>query len=82
MVIFMNFSDILFLVIFLREAMGEDPNAKKKEDKEEQSKSRKQIEESRQVGVHRRSYTVHLCHLCKHFFSPDVHPCIQGTHKC
>ncbi|XP_072029395.1 dynein regulatory complex protein 1-like isoform X2 [Amphiura filiformis] len=31
-----------------REAMGEDPNAKKKEDKEEQSKSRKQIEESRQ----------------------------------
>ena len=51
MVIFMNFSDILFLVIFLREAMGEDPNAKKKEDKEEQSKSRKQIEESRQVGV-------------------------------
>nr|XP_006825347.1 PREDICTED: dynein regulatory complex protein 1-like [Saccoglossus kowalevskii] len=31
-----------------RETMGEDPNAKKKEDKEEQSKSRKQIEESRQ----------------------------------
>lgn len=29
--------------------MGEDPNAKKKEDKEEQSKSRKQIEDSRQV---------------------------------
>ena len=34
-----------------REAMGEDPNAKKKEDKEEQSKSRKQIEESRQVSL-------------------------------
>ncbi|XP_071964667.1 dynein regulatory complex protein 1-like [Antedon mediterranea] len=31
-----------------RQALGEDPNAKKKEDKEEQSKSRKQIEESRQ----------------------------------
>ena len=31
--------------------MGEDPNAKKKEDKEEQSKSRKQIEESRQVSL-------------------------------
>ncbi|XP_071491809.1 dynein regulatory complex protein 1-like [Diadema antillarum] len=31
-----------------REKLGEDPSAKKKEDKEEQSKSRKQIEESRQ----------------------------------
>ncbi|XP_033109065.1 dynein regulatory complex protein 1-like [Anneissia japonica] len=31
-----------------RQALGEDPNAKKKEDKEEQSKSRKQVEESRQ----------------------------------
>ncbi|XP_041480770.1 dynein regulatory complex protein 1-like [Lytechinus variegatus] len=31
-----------------REKLGEDPGAKKKEDKEEASKSRKQIEESRQ----------------------------------
>ncbi|XP_071854027.1 dynein regulatory complex protein 1-like [Apostichopus japonicus] len=31
-----------------REAMGEDPNAKKKEAKEEQSKSRRQVEDSRQ----------------------------------
>ena len=32
-----------------REAMGEDPNSLKKEDKEEQSKSKRQIEDSRQV---------------------------------
>ncbi|XP_071803917.1 dynein regulatory complex protein 1-like [Asterias amurensis] len=31
-----------------REAMGEDPNSLKKEDKEEQSKSKRQIEDSRQ----------------------------------